>query len=267
MNDPSQPSCEVIFSAEQPGAAPPEVTVVVPLYNYVQFIAEALESVRAQTLADLDLIVIDDGSTDGGPNLVAEWLGENAVRFRKACLLRHGANAGLAATRNRGFHEAITPFILPLDADNALYPSCLEKLHRSLKPSAAAFAYCLVEPFGPQVEEYEPPIMHLAPWDLARLARGNYIDAMTLLRKSVWEKVGGYTRTMPYPGWEDYDLWLKIARIGGYGLQNLQILARYRVHDASLLHTVTDRSYRRRRLRAYLCQTYPEIFGKVNHKH
>jgi glycosyltransferase involved in cell wall biosynthesis len=260
MAESSHPPSETMFAAERSGAAVPEVSVVIPLFNYGQFIAEALASVGAQTLGDLDLIVVDDGSTDGGVITARDWLVANAGRFRRAYLLRHRQNAGLAATRNHAIAHAATPFVLPLDADNALYPTCLEKLLRSLRPTTAAFAYCLVEQFGPGLKPEEPRLMHLSPWDPRRLALGNYIDAMTLLRKAEWEQVGGYSRTMPRPGWEDYDLWLKFARAGQRGLQVLQILARYRVHAASMLRTVTNRKDSQRELRAYFHRNYPEHF-------
>jgi len=259
MPESHQIPCETLLEVQRQTVAP-EVTVVLPLYNYRQFITEALESVHAQTLADLDLIVVDDHSTDGGTAVAQEWLSSHAGRFRRARLLRHTQNSGLTATRNHGFREAATPFVLPLDADNALYPTCLEKLLRSLRASKAAFAYCLLEQFGPGLKATELPLIHLPPWNLTLLARGNYLDAMTLLRRAAWEEVGGYTTAMPRLGWEDYDLWLKLARAGAYGLQVFQILARYRVHPSSMLRTVTNRKDSQRELRAYFQQNYAEFF-------
>lgn len=253
-------ACETLYEVRRPDAPAPEVSVVVPLHNYRQFIAEALASVHAQTLPEVDLIVLDDASTDDGATVAHDWLQAHARRFRRAALLRHPQNRGLAATRNLGFARAETPFVLPLDADNALYPTCLEKLLRALRPSPAAFAYCLVEQFGPGLKPDEPPLLHLLPWAPRRLAAGNYIDAMTLLRRAAWEQVGGYSQTMPAPGWEDYDLWLKFAGAGLRGLQVLQILARYRVHDTSMLRAITNRRDSQDRLNAYLRTHYPDLF-------
>ena len=251
------PPCETLLEIQRQCATPPVATVVIPLYNYGQFIVEGLESVCAQTLENFDLIIVDDHSTDNSADIARDWLGAHAARFRRVCLLRQARNAGLAATRNAGFHQAATPFVLPLDADNAIYPTCLEKLHRSLLSSEAAFAYCLVERFGAKPAE---PLMHLRPWNPSTLARDNWIDAMVLLRRRIWEQVGGYSENMPHPGWEDYDLWFKIARAGGYGLQVFQILARYRVHPASMLHTVTNRKENEQTLRAYFRSAYAEFF-------
>lgn len=261
MNPPPATPFSCLLDTAQPGLPAPEVTVVIPLYNYRGHVLEALESVRAQTLAALDLIVVDDGSTDGGTEAAKAWLEQEAGRFCRARLLRHQRNSGLAASRNTGFLEGATPFVLPLDADNLLFPTCLAKLLRALRDSTAAFAYCLVERFGPGLPEDEPPLMHLEPWQPARLARANYIDAMVLLRRAAWVAVGGYTRTMPAPGWEDYDLWLKLARAGERGLQVLQVLARYRVHPNSMLRAVTNRKDSQERLHAYLRANYPDVFS------
>jgi glycosyltransferase involved in cell wall biosynthesis len=259
MIPPDLPACETVFDVERRPTLP-SVTVIVPLHNYAAHVGAALESVRNQTLAELDLIVVDDASTDGGGTVVQAWLAAHGGRFRRARLLRHPQNAGLAVTRNRGFVAAATPFVLPLDADNELYPTCLEKLLRSLQPSPAAFAFCLVEQFGPGLPSDEPPLMHLHPWNPDRLTAGNYIDAMCLLRRAAWEAVGGYTLTMPAPGWEDYDLWLKLARASQRGLQVPQILARYRVHPHSMLRAITNRKDSQSMLRSYLQRTYPERF-------
>jgi len=259
---PQQPqTVKVLFARENPSTDIPEVTVVIPLYNYGHFLVETLDSVLGQTLAGLDLIVVDDASTDDGARTAENWLDRNAARFRKSLLLRHDRNMGLATTRNTGFRRAETGFVFPLDADNLLYSTCLEKLVKSLRNSRAAFAYCLVERFAVPASRLPPPhLMHLHLWKPELLGKGNTIDAMVLMRKQIWELVGGYNASMPSFGWEDYDLWFRIARLGAYGLQVPQILARYRVHDASMLQRVTNQKKSQQALNHYLRQQYPEFF-------
>src|SRR5262249_33783070 len=82
---------------------------------------------------------------------------------------------------------------------------------------------------------------------------------MVLLRKSIWEKLGGYSTNMPVMGWEDFDLWFKLARAKGWGILVPQILTRYRVHGSSMLRTVTNP--RADALGSHLRSTYPEFFG------
>ena len=255
------PATETLFLHERQNTAAPKVTVVIPLYNYGRFVTETLDSVAVQTIKDLDVIVVDDCSTDDSAAVACRWMTEHSARFRKAVLLRHLTNGGLAATRNTGFSHSATEFAFPLDADNLLYPTCLDKLTQSLIHSGAAFAFCIVERFlTPPGAVPAPLLMHLHPWRPGSLSIGNMIDAMVLLRKIVWEQAGGYSLTMPRQGWEDYDLWFKIARLGGYGLHVPQILARYRVHADSMLHTVTDANAGTRVLKTHLRENYPEFF-------
>ena len=77
------------------------------------------------------------------------------------------------------------------------------------------------------------------PWDVLRLMYGNYIDAMALVRKSAWELAGGYDLKMDerFGGWEDYDLWLRLADEGYRGIFVPTPIARYRVHGASMLQS------------------------------
>ncbi len=252
---------ETLFTHECADSAAPPITVVVPLYNYAGFVLETLDSVARQTMSGLDLVVVDDRSTDDSAAVACRWMESNQARFRRATVLRNLVNSRLAKTRNTGFANAVTDFVFPLDADNTLYPTCLEKLHRALTASPAAFSYCMLERFlTPDGEEPEPHVMNIHPWRPETLASGNKIDAMVLLRRSIWEKVGGYTLTMPCQGWEDYDLWFKIARAGGYGLQVPQILARYRVHRNSMLHTETNATKNVPQLLSYLRTSYPEFY-------
>ena len=115
---PSVPETEVVFHADKLEEA--EVTVVVPLHNYANYIVEALDSVKAQTLAALDLVVVDDASTDCSLTTAIKWAEHNAGRFNRLTILRNRVNAGLGPTRNAGIDAADTLYVLPLDADNRL---------------------------------------------------------------------------------------------------------------------------------------------------
>lgn len=218
------------------GRGQPAVTVGVSLYNYGRFILDALDSVAAQTLAAIDLVVVDDASTDAGPARAERWLRRHGTRFVRARLLRRPSNAGLAAARNLALAHARASRFFVLDADNALYPRCLERLTEALRASPShAFAYPVIETFGDG-----PGLMGTPAWSRSRLAAGNYIDAQALVRAGRLRAVGGYA-TMSVPGWEDYDLWCRFAERGWSGVRVPEILARYRVHGASMLNTTTRR--------------------------
>lgn len=211
----------------------PLVTVAVSLHDYKRFIIPCLESIRSQTLRSLDLIVVDDASTDGSEKAVLRWLKRRGRRFARWRLLRHDRNAGLARTRNTAFADSRTPYVFVMDADNLLLPRCLERLSSALGGCRADFAFSYFHAFGE--EDY---LMNLKPWDPELLRRKPYLDAMALVRRSTWKRLGGYRRQM-VQGWEDYDFWLRLARVGGRGVQVPEVLARYRVHMRSMLNTET----------------------------
>ena len=246
--------CDIVVQKIQ-NSTLPTVTVAVSLYNYEKYIISCLESVKSQAISDLDLIVVDDCSTDGSREVVCDWHEHNGSRFNRYTLISHKVNSGLAASRNTGFAHARTEYVFVLDADNLLYPRCLERLVPALENCDASFAYCYLEKFGK-----ETCIQNTKPWDPTSLQYDNMIDAMVLLRRSVWEKAGGYsTNEIMRLGWEDFELWFKIARNKGWGVQVPEILARYRVHRKSMLHTTTNPNVDK--LWNYLRSNYPEFFS------
>ena len=216
------------------GSGCAEITVGVSLHNYGNFILETLESVAQQTFQKLALVVVDDGSIDYGPELAISWMRQHRKRFVRSTMVIRELNKGLAAARNLAVELSISPFYFVLDADNILYPRCLERLRLALKSDKnAAMAYPILEVFGD-----ECGLMGTAVWSAQRFKSGNYIDAMCLLRTKRLLEAGGYTK-MKITGWEDYDLWCKFVERGWYGIRVPETLARYRVHGESMLATIT----------------------------
>src|SRR5580700_10410124 len=100
----------------------PAVTAIIPLYNGAEFIAQALESVLCQTVRPAKIIVIDDGSTDNGPDIVG------SLGYTHDIALIRKPNGGQASARNLGIRHARTPLIALLDQDDIWYPNHLEEL-------------------------------------------------------------------------------------------------------------------------------------------
>jgi GT2 family glycosyltransferase/glycosyltransferase involved in cell wall biosynthesis len=228
---PRIPEIDVVFLSDKLGTA--EVSVVVPLYNYEHYVAEALESVRSQTLATLDLIVVDDASTDTSLAVVHDWARRHADRFNRLLILHNRENSGLAYTRNVGFDRAETPFVLPLDADNRLLEGCAASCLAALQSFGASFVYPTIRNFGDSDH-----LISDKPYAPMRFAFGNFVDAMALVRKSVWAAVGGYIHIRF--GWEDYDFWCRAAEHGFWGMHLEEVLAEYRFHSGSMLRTTTN---------------------------
>jgi glycosyltransferase involved in cell wall biosynthesis/SAM-dependent methyltransferase/uncharacterized protein YbaR (Trm112 family) len=226
-----------VFESDKGGQA--EVSVVIPLYNYASVVVEALDSVRDQTLRDIDLIVVDGFSTDNSLEVALRWAKRNAGRFNRITVLKNLANYGLGFCRNSGFAAADTPYVLPLDADNRLRPDCCEKLLAAIKESGATFVYPTIQHFGSSTAQISNAL-----YQPQRFVAGNYVDAMALVSKEGWAIVSGYNHVRH--GWEDYDFWARMAELGLRGDWLPEVLADYRVHQTSMMkrQTIVDTNYR-----------------------
>ena len=235
--------CEYETIFEQKGLYYSQVGVVVPLFNYENYVIEALESIRNQTIDNLDLVIVDDCSTDSSLSVALEWLQKYSYRFSNCAILKHKINSKLSNTRNTGFNYLQTKWIMPVDPDNVIYPNCLQACLNEIEQNQAAVVYPILELFGddPDLIEsyYNVKAIGAFEWDPYKLAIGNYIDAMALINKSAWAKVGGYDAGMRH-GWEDYDLWLKFIENGFWGGNVPETLGGYRVHGNSMLRKVTN---------------------------
>jgi len=221
------------------GARLAEVAVVIPLHNYAGLVTETLDSVARQTFSSLELVVVDDCSNDESLAVARRWIHDHAGRFVTATLLQTAVNQGLALTRNAGFAATEAPFVFPLDADNTLEPDCLRLLVEELRHSPASAAHPTLRHFG-ESSKVKPA----RAWDPARLRRGNYIDAMALVRKSAWAHAGGYVKGA-FVGWEDYELWCRFVEHGFWSAAVPEAVAGYRVHRGSMLRSVTESDMQR----------------------
>ena len=231
-----------------PAFSSPKVTVAISLFNYGQYIERALESVCEQTIASaIDLIVVDDASTDDSVDIVERFQRNNHSLITRLASFRceiHDRNHGLAAARNTAFRKARTENILVLDADNFLLPQACACLLTALTASnesvGAAYPILAVQGHSYQCLANE------LPWNNKRFITGNYIDAFALVRRKAWESVGGFHHTPG--GWEDFDFWCRFVECGWSALQVPKLLGVYRHHGDSMKNTETELRH------AELCQ-------------
>jgi glycosyltransferase involved in cell wall biosynthesis len=214
--------------------AAPSVSVIVSLYNYDRHVEECLDSIATQTQANVELIVVDDHSRDEGLAVVQSWLGKNKSAFSSHRLIAHTENMGLPYTRNTAFLHARADRVFVMDADNALYPCAVERCMAAMTEGTTAGAYTQLEFFGDRTG-----IGHADFWSKERFKPMNYVDAMALVSKDAWRKVGGYTQ-MSMSGWEDYDFWCKFVEHGLICAFVPELLCRYRVHAASMSSVETN---------------------------
>ncbi len=205
----------------------PLITVIIPLYNGEKFIGDAVQSVIDQQYAPLEIIVVDDGSTDNGAAVTAA-LGADVRLIRQQ-------NAGAAAARNRGISEARGELIAFLDADDLFPPG---KLH-------AQVAYFRQTPEAEIVTGYvqlicllgaESSVAH-APNQMRNAPSLTMNLGAALFRRAVFERVGGFDETLPFA--EDFDWWLRADEVGVcmYALRRLTLF--YRRHGSNVTATNT----------------------------
>ena len=192
----------------------------------------AIESVALQRYGDIELVAVEDASTDGSLDAIRRALA--AAPWLPARVIARGENGGLPNARNLAIEQARGEYVFILDADNTLYPHAIERLVEALDGDpGAAYAYGILEQFDPSKGPHD--LMSWLAWSRSRFSYGNYVDAMALIRRDVLTEVGGYTTDMRLHGWEDYALWCALADRGHRALQVPEILARYRTSRHSMV--------------------------------
>jgi glycosyltransferase involved in cell wall biosynthesis len=210
-------------------AMTPVISVIMPVRNAARWLPEAMESVLAQQFREFEVLVIDDGSDDGTPALLADV----ARTESRIGVLRQPAR-GIIAALNLGIATARAAYIARLDADDRARP---DRLARQLAFMQAHREIVLVGSAAEVIDAAGAPIGRIVPpTEPARLARrlrrGNpFIHSSVMMRTEVVRELGGYRR--PFAAAEDYDLWLRMAEIGG--IANVpQTLIAYRRHQSNL---------------------------------
>jgi len=202
-----------------------KVSVVIPCFNHGEFLGDAVASVTAIKRDDIELIVVDDGSTDERTRTEMDRLIAQGIKVIRQ------ENLGLAAARNAGILASEGEYILPLDADNRLRPGYIEHGIRILKANPeVGVVYGDAEYFGTRTGRWR-----VGPFRPSLLLQSNYIDACAVYRRSVWEQNRGYDDTMPAQGLEDWDFWLGALEHGWQFAYVPEILFDYRVANESMV--------------------------------
>lgn len=169
----------------------PHISVVMPVYNREMFVAEAIESILAQTYTDFEFIIVDDGSDDGSAAIIREYQSrDDRIRF-----LALEQNSGTAAAKNHGIGAARGQYIAGMDSDDVSLPQRLEKQVAFLRanPDIGAVGVCApltdehLKPFA----DYKVPEKHAHVAYNILLGRP-VVGASLLIRRDVLKSVGGY---------------------------------------------------------------------------
>lgn len=214
----------------------PQVSVIMPVRDAGAWVTEAIASLAAQTFADFELLVIDDGSDDATRAI----LDTTAPGDRRTRVIRT-ERLGLVAALNRGLAEARAPLLARLDADDRALP---ERLAAQVGYLAQHAEVGLVGSWAQRIDAQGSVTGRLTPEtgsdELARIlvSRNPFIHSSIMLRAELARRLGGYRPA--FAGAEDYDLWLRIAETSR--LANLpEVLVQYRRHRASASRQFANR--------------------------
>ncbi|WP_207540782.1 glycosyltransferase [Sabulicella rubraurantiaca] len=209
--------------------SPPLFSVVIPCFNYGDYVAEAVASVHAQTLKNHEIIVVEGGSTDGKtPSRVA------ALADGRVQVLMQPRPSKVGANRNLGITHARGQYIVCLDADDMLHPTYLEKAAYLLERRGADVVSAGMEMFGAETGK----LSIVRRPDLATLLSGNHVLTCAAFRRHFWEAAGGFRDDAGGPAGHVHEDWLFWTRVVALGAKVVNLaddyLLRYRVHPASL---------------------------------
>lgn len=224
------------FRRRRPREAP-LVSVIVPCFNQGHYLGECLQSIKRQSYAPIETIVVDDGSNDPDTLTVLDALAaEGTVE-----LVRLGANRGPGAARNGGVDRARGRYVLPLDADDLLTATAIGTLVEQLRTAGEqiGFVYPTYQLFGNRSDLVEPP-----SYNLHALLGANFCQTSALFDREVFDAGLRYSEDLTL-GHEDWDFFLALGERGIYGLPARETTLLYRKYGFSRSDLVdaTDSSF------------------------
>ncbi len=211
--------------------APMLASIVVPCFNYGRFIREAVDSALGQTVRSLEVIVVDDGSTEPDTHEVLATL-EHLPRVR---VVRQD-NAGLPSARNTGIALARGEYICCLDADDTLEPTYVEMAIAVMEADrSVGFAYSWVQLFGDASSVWQT-----RDFDIEEALIDNHTSVAAVFRRDDWIAAGGYRPDMRQ-GYEDWEFWLRLSALGHQGRVLRTPLFNHRRHGRTMTHDAHDK--------------------------
>jgi len=224
-----------------PASVLPRVSVVIPCYNYGEYLRACVESVLTQPGVDVDVTIVDDASSDDSVAVAEQLMAESD----RVALIRHETNRGHIQTFNDALAAATAEFVVKMDADDIVPEGALARAVALLAAQPQlAFVYG-----HPHTFVTDPPadlateVRDWTVWDgeewagaILDRAHNVIMQPEVVMRRSALEEVGGHREEVPEAS--DLNLWLRLASAGGVGRVNGPVQGLYRVHATSMQRTV-----------------------------
>ena len=238
----------------------PIVTVICVCYNHARFVTEALDSVTHQTYPHVELIVIDDGSTDGSGKVIKRWMANHP----DATMILNGKNLGYCKTFNKAYQLAKGEFIIDLSGDDLLMPNRIEEGVTILKKAGEDYGATFSD--AQYIGEQGNPIrLHSEKFPHDTIPSGDvykeviqryFICSPTIMfRKSVLDSLNGYDESLAF---EDFDFWIRASRNFKF-IYSPSVLVKKRVLSTSMSAKQFERSNPQRWSTLEVCKKIKEL--------
>lgn len=192
----------------------PVFSVVIPAYNAVGLILNALESVKNQTCGDFEIVVVDNGSTDGTYELAASYLAMHSLPGR--CVRHEDRRGKVAGARNRGIKEARGKYIALLDHDDTWCPAKLEVVLREFSADPEVCVVCsrarMITDKGDVLGLLNTGSAPENVYETLLLKRNLLAASFTVFSRDCAIEAGGFRENPEYNTVEDYDLWIRLSK-------------------------------------------------------
>lgn len=249
---PTVPVHEVLATPSLLARSPVRVSVIIPCFNYGRYLADAVQSALASSLREIEIIIVDDGSTDDSREVAQRLIDDHP---ESAIQLIGQRNCGAPGqVRNLGIARARGEYILCLDADDKLHPDFLRAGAAALDAAPqAGIAYADFQMFGESDTLQQPP----PSWNSRVECDCNFVGTASMFRRRAWEQVGGYETDLAMVGYEDWDFWVGCVEQGWSGVKAPGALWYYRVHGGSIYSTHVRRD---QELKARIVLKHPSLY-------
>ena len=206
-----------------------QLSVIIPCFNHGEYIHDALKSINQSDIDHIcEVIIINDGSSDSKTIDILSQINIDGVR------VVNKENGGLASARNRGIEESNSDYLLMLDSDNKITPDFITSFKTLI---AENVEFDMLHGDAMFFGEREG-IFKSGSLNVFKIFQKNYIDACTIIKKECLIELGKYDGSMPYMGWEDWDLWIRMALLNKKTIYIDKIFFHYRYLNNSMIRTI-----------------------------
>lgn len=209
----------------------PLVTVVIPCFNHGKFIEAALASVKQQPYQNVEVIVIDDGSTD-------TYTIEVLQKISGEVKVLHQPNSGPSVARNHAIRQSRGEYILALDSDNKIRPAYITQAVFILNQQPeVGVVYGDFQYYGSQNN-----VKQQLEFDIRKQLLYNLFDMCAVFRRKVFDDVGGFDEFMSKPGLEDWDFWISVFEMGWRFHHLKEVMFDYYTNETSRTNQVANKN-------------------------